>query len=92
MKLKINIEYNQILNLIHQLPKKEIERLTITLQSEIESGKSSKSLQKMILDAPTWTDEELNDYKIARVHINQSRIMPATLFLAALFSSLQILP
>ena len=49
----INIEYNQILNLIHQLPKKEIERLTITLQSEIESSKSGKSLQKMILDAPT---------------------------------------
>lgn len=70
----INIEYNQILKLIHQLPKKEIERLTITLQSEIESGKSPKSLQKMILDAPTWTDAELHDYEEARAHLNQSRI------------------
>jgi len=70
----INIDYNQILNLIHQLPKKEIERLTLTLQSEIESGKSGKLLQKMILNAPTWTDEELRDYQEARAHLNQSRI------------------
>ena len=71
MKLKINIEYNQILNLIRQLPKKEIERLTLTLQAEIASGKSNQLLQKMILDAPTWTDEELNDYNEARSPINQ---------------------
>ena len=71
MKLKINIEYNQILNLIRQLPKKEIERLTLTLQAEIASGKSNQLLQKMILDAPTWNDEELNDYNEARSPINQ---------------------
>jgi len=35
MDSEINIEYNQILNLIRQLPKKEIERLTITLQAEM---------------------------------------------------------
>lgn len=74
MELRINIEYNQILNLIHQLPKKEIEKLTITLQSEIESGKSSQSLKKIILDAPTWTDAELDEYQEARTHLNQSRI------------------
>ena len=70
MALRINIEHNQILNLIHQLPKKEIEKLTITLQSEIESSKSGKSLQKMILDAPTWTDAELDEYQEARAHLN----------------------
>jgi hypothetical protein len=44
--------------------------LTVTLQSEIESGKSSKSLQKIILDAPTWTDAELQDYHEARACFN----------------------
>ena len=70
----INIDYNQILNLIHQFPKKEIERLTITLQSEMESGKSSDSLQDMILNAPIWTDSELEDNNKARIHFKQSRI------------------
>lgn len=74
MELKINLEFNQLLKLIHQLPKKDIERLSSVLQSEVSASKSSTSLQKMILDAPTWTDTELQDYNDARAHLNQSRI------------------
>lgn len=74
MELKINLEFNQILKLIHQLPKKDIERLSAVLQSEVSASKSSTSLQKLILDAPTWTGEDLNNYNEARTHINQSRI------------------
>jgi hypothetical protein len=68
MELRIDLEFNQILKLIHQLPQKDIERLSITLQSEISANKSSNSLQKMILDAPTWTDAELHDHNEARTH------------------------
>jgi hypothetical protein len=74
MELSINLEFNQLLKLIHQLPQKDIERLSVVLQSEVSASKSSKSLQKMILDAPTWTDAELHNYDEARTHINQSRI------------------
>ncbi|NEW83859.1 MAG: hypothetical protein GZ094_16035 [Mariniphaga sp.] len=74
MELRIDLDYNQILGLIHQLPKREIERLTYTLQSEISLKKSSNDLQEMILKAPTWTDLELDDYNKARLHINKSRI------------------
>ncbi len=74
MELKINLEFNQLIKLIHQLPKKDIERLTSVLQSEVSASKSSNSLQKIILDAPTWTDAELQDYNDARTHLNQSRI------------------
>jgi len=74
MELRIDMDYNQILGLIHQLPKREIERLTHTLQSEISLKKSSIDLQEMILKAPTWTDLELDDYNKAREHINKSRI------------------
>ena len=74
MELSININYNQILKLIRQLPKKDIEKLTRTLQSEISSEKSAKSLEKLILQAPTWTDSDLKEYKNARSHINKSRV------------------
>jgi len=74
MELRIDLDYNQILGLIHQLPKREIERLTNTLQSEISLNKSSKDLQEIILKAPTWSDLDLDDYNKARVHINKSRI------------------
>jgi len=68
MELRIDLDYNQILGLIHQLPKREIERLTHTLQSEISLKKSSVDLQEMILKAPTWTDLEFEAFNHARVH------------------------
>jgi hypothetical protein len=74
MELRVDINYNQILRLIRQLPKKDIKKLTNTLQSEIAVDKSTKSLQKLILQAPTWTDSDFNDYNEARIHINKSRI------------------
>jgi len=74
MELRVDITYNQILRLIRQLPKKDIKKLTNTLQSEIAADKSTKSLQKLILQAPTWTDSDLNEYNGARIHINKSRI------------------
>lgn len=74
MELRVDINYNQILRLIRQLPKKELKKLTNTLQSEISASKTTKSLQKLILQAPTWSDSEFNDYEDARAHINKSRI------------------
>jgi hypothetical protein len=74
MELKINLEFNQLLKLIHQLPPRDIERLSVVLQSEVTASKSASSLQQLILDAPTWADTELQDYNEARVHLNQSRI------------------
>ena len=70
----MKVDYNQILELIHQLPEKEIEKLAITLQSEISSKKTSESIQELILKAPTWSDSDLGDYKEARNSINSSRL------------------
>ena len=70
----INIDYEKVLRLVRQLPEKDIEKLTITLQSEISSKKPSSSLQELLLCAPTWTEKELCDFNAARNHINKSRI------------------
>ncbi len=74
MELSVNINYNQILRLIRQLPRKDIEKLTETLQREISAEKTGKSLEQLILQAPTWTDSELKEYEQARSHINKSRV------------------
>jgi hypothetical protein len=74
MELRVDISYGQILRLIRQLPKRDIRKLTNTLQSEITAEKSTKSLEKLILQAPTWTASDLEDYNEARLHINKSRI------------------
>jgi hypothetical protein len=74
MELKTDINYNLLLKLIRQLPKGEIKKLTTTLQSEISEVKTTISLQELILQAPTWSDSDFNDYNEARAHINKSRI------------------
>lgn len=53
MELRIDMDYNQILGLIHQLPLEEREKLVIAIQSEISGKKSAKKIQKLILKAPT---------------------------------------
>ncbi len=74
MELTIKIEYDQILKLIHQLPKNDIEKLTKTLQRDLSAKKAVESIQELILHAPTWTKSELNDFQKARNSINKSRI------------------
>ena len=74
MELKINIEYEQILKLIHQLPKEDIERLANTLQSEISGKKTANKLGDLLLKAPTWSSSDLSDYQNARDQLNKSRI------------------
>ena len=74
MELRVDISYNQILRLVRQLPEKDIKKLTYTLQSELANDKSTESIERLVLEAPTWTDSELNEYNDARIHINNSRI------------------
>ncbi len=74
MELTVNVDYEQILGLIYQLPKKDIEKLTSILQSDIISKKSTKSIQELILNAPTWSDSDFHDYQNVRNHIDKSRV------------------
>jgi hypothetical protein len=74
MELKLNIDYEQILGLIYQLPEEDIEKLTAILQSGAFNKKATKSMEELILNAPTWSDSDFQNYQKARNHINKSRI------------------
>jgi hypothetical protein len=81
MELTINVEYPQVLELVGQLPEKDIQKLVkhiqnkyaISAQEWIRPQKHT-AIHELIMQAPTWTDEEYNDYLEARQHINQSRL------------------
>ena len=71
MELKLNLTYSQILKLIHQLQDKDKEKLASALHREISSKKTNKrKIQELILNAPTWSDEQLLEYQTAREHLN----------------------
>ena len=72
--MELQIDYNQILRLIHQLSEKEINKLAVTLNSEINVKRKSQPIQELILNAPTWNDSDFNDYTEGRNHFNNSRL------------------
>jgi hypothetical protein len=74
MNQKPVIDYQQILELIHQLPEHEITKLTATLQKEELSGKKSITLKELLLQAPTWSATDFDNWQKARNYLNQSRI------------------
>ncbi|MCL4482939.1 MAG: hypothetical protein M1445_10075 [Bacteroidetes bacterium] len=77
MQLKINIGYDEVYNLVKQLPKSDIKKLTISINRELvdKSKKDKKSqLTDLILNSPMWTDEEMSNYLSVRDYINNSRM------------------
>lgn len=76
MEFKVQIEYNQLLQLMQQLPEEKLEQLIKTLQTELKVKKTSskKKIEQLILNAPTWSDEQLKDFQEARDSINSSRL------------------
>jgi hypothetical protein len=75
MQLKINIGYEEVYNLVKQLPKSDIRKLTISINKELvdtsEKDKKSK-LSDLILNSPLWTDEEMSNYLSVREYITQN--------------------
>ena len=68
--MTINIGYNQVLDMIYQMPKSDITRLLKKLQSEFSISRTQATekteWQQLLLQAPTWTDEEYNNYLSVR--------------------------
>lgn len=76
MELKVNIAYNQVIELISQLPQSELEKLAKAIQVALKSKKKKKPpspFQELLLKAPTWSDKEYQDYLDAKNHFNQFR-------------------
>ena len=76
MELKLNIGYSQVYDLVCQLSETELKRLLNHFQVKYEmlSTKEQKtSIQELILKAPTWTEQEYNNFLEARNYINQSK-------------------
>ena len=75
MELKLKIGYTQVLELVDQLPEKDVQKLIKKIQSKFDcTEKERVSIHELIMQAPTWTDEEYNNYLEVRKHINKSRL------------------
>jgi hypothetical protein len=76
MNLNLNIDYNDLVAIIKQLPVSDLKMLNNTINQEIVIKKQveKSDLQTLLLKAPTWTEEEFHEYQKVREHINKSRL------------------
>ncbi|MBI4649038.1 MAG: hypothetical protein HY738_21230 [Bacteroidia bacterium] len=75
MILNIDIGYEQILNFIRQLSFPDKKKLFLELHKEVEISKKQdkpvSSLQKLLLQGPTWTEQEYKNFLKTRDQLNQ---------------------
>jgi hypothetical protein len=73
MELRINLELNQIIGLIKELPYND--KLLVKSQLDKELTKNAKqsdvSLKQLLLSGPIMTDEGIRNYKELRKQFNK---------------------
>jgi hypothetical protein len=75
MKINSNKVFDQIIGLVDQLSEGEKEKLLNQIISGIHQKGSQNKIRSLILDAPTWSEDDFQDFKDARKHFNSSRLI-----------------
>ena len=73
MELKADIAFDQIMELVKQLPKKKLIKLREKLDLKTASNPKTKELKKFLLKAPVFNRTQLEAIKKNRQTINQWR-------------------
>ena len=71
MELTLNIGYNQVRNLVRQLPEKEVERLISEVSQKPNGENETSDLEAFLLTAPTFTKKQIDEIEETRKAINQ---------------------
>ena len=76
MELTLNLGYNQVFNLVRQLPANQIVKIKYELSESVIAEKAKEEMsdfQKFILAAPVMSDEQYSNFSQQRTHFNQWR-------------------
>lgn len=75
MELKVDIAFDELMNIIRQLPddKKSLLRDELSPSKTIIEEKSNDDFLKFLLSGPVMDDEQYKNYLEARNHFNKWR-------------------
>jgi len=73
MELKLELSYEQLLSFVHQLPLKQKEKLVKEVQKDLKPINDRDNFRELLLNGPTWTDEQYEEFLEARKHLNEFR-------------------
>lgn len=64
----------QLLQFIQQLSLQEKKQLLKVVQHEVAQQEQQTELQALLLQGPTWSEEEYQDFVVARNQLNQVEV------------------
>lgn len=70
----MDIKFEQLVEIVNQLPDEMKTKLFESVIQKKRKSVSKDDFQKLLLQAPTWSEEQIEAYESARKHINLSRI------------------
>lgn len=76
MELTVNLNYEEVIKLIKQLPASKIKQLKLNLDDKFINSKASKEInnfQKFLLKGPIMSDKQYLEFKENRKLFNQWR-------------------
>lgn len=73
MKVQVDIQFEQLLKIVHDLPIQKLNKLKAALNKEQVNKISTKNLLSLLMNGPTATEKELNVIENNRKAINSWR-------------------
>lgn len=73
MQAQIDIEYNQLVKLVKQLPKKQWTKLKSEVEQMEVPADTPSDMLSLLLNGPTFNKKQLDEIEKARKEINQWR-------------------
>ena len=73
MQVKVNIEYEQLLKIVKNLPAGKLRQLKAEIEQEAKLEKSELDLESLLLNGPVATKKQLEIIASKRKAINQWR-------------------
>jgi hypothetical protein len=73
MQAQIDIGYDQLVNLVKQLPKNQWAKLKSEVEQNEPSADTQSDMLTLLLNGPTFSKQQLDEIAKARKEINQWR-------------------
>lgn len=76
MEVRVQIPFQQLVDIVRQLPPTQKAKLQKVLDQEVKPSAKSSRLTEMLLNGPVFTDKQIKTIEENRKSINQWRKKP----------------
>jgi hypothetical protein len=73
MQIQVDIGFDELIGIVKKLPRDQFLKLKRELEKQDIKNPDPKSLESFLLDAPTFSDEQLKEIAQTRKAINKWR-------------------